>query len=154
MRDRRIETATIARGAIDDPEPPEFDEYELRKVMRANGRRRARTRDIGAIRARLQSSADGHVALAAAQVAGRRPDERISDSDYKSFRRSVERAIHELDQEERLAEFEHHATVLHEPGPYAPDSPNSYYADLARAATARLAPDMPIMLGARSSDVD
>jgi hypothetical protein len=149
-----VETATAIRGGVDEPEPlPDERERELREVGAAARKRRTRTGQIGAIRAKLRASAGGHVAQAAAQVRGRE-NERIPDSDYESFRKSVDRAITELDQERALAEHEHHAAVVHEPGPYGPESAASYFCDLAASTAARLAPAAPALLGARSSDVD
>jgi hypothetical protein len=154
MRSHRVETATAVRGAVDDePEPiPDERQRELRALGRTASKRRTRTRQIGTIQAKLRASAAGHIAQAAAQVAGRDPNEHLSDEEYDGFRKSVNRAITALDQEERLGEFAHHAVVVSEPGPYAPDSPNSYYADLAASTAARI--EVPDLMGARvSSDV-
>jgi hypothetical protein len=148
-----VETATAIRYNDDDLPPVDVKrETELRRFASDTILRRAQTADIAPIRRKLRSSARGHLEQAAAQVRGRE-NERLSDSDFASFRKGVDRAIIELDQEARLADFEHHAAVVNEPGPYRADSPNSYYADLAAAASARLA--VPDVLGARiSSDVD
>jgi hypothetical protein len=160
MRSRnnsRVETTAAAiRGAVDEPLPIDDErERELREFSRATVKKRVQRHELGSIRRKLRASAAGHVSQAAAQVAGRE-GERISDSDYNSFRKAVAAAIVELDQEERLAEFEHHAAVVSEPSPYAPDSPNSYYADIASSTAARLAaPEVLGVLAARtSSDVD
>jgi hypothetical protein len=129
-------------------------ETELREFGKATVKRRGRSGEVRSIRAKLRASAAGHIAEAAAQVRGRE-NEHIGDSDYETFTRATRRAITELDQEERLAEFEHVAAVVNEPGPYAPNSPNSYYADLAATASARLAaPEVLPDLTRRSSDVD
>jgi hypothetical protein len=65
----------------------------------------------------------------------------------------VDRAIIELDQEERLAEFEHHAAVVAEPPVYGPDSEHSWFRALAASTAARI--EVPDPLGARTSgDVD
>jgi len=105
-------------------------EEELRQIGNTARRRRAETHQITAIRKKLLSSARGHLAAAAGQVRGRE-GEYIPDSDYSSFRKSVDAAIVELRQEQELAEHEHHAAVVNEPGPYGPNSPHSWFRDLA-----------------------
>src|SRR5262249_40875024 len=113
MKNPRIETATAVRGsAANDDLPPlsHEREKELRKFASDTIKRRTQAHNIAPIRAKLRASAAGHLEAAAGQVRGRER-ERISDSDYQSFRRSLERAIVELDQQERLADFEHVTAV-------------------------------------------
>jgi hypothetical protein len=135
------------------PPIPDERQRELRQVGRTNRKRRTRTRQIAAIRGKLRASAAGHIAEAATMVAGRET-EHLGDSEFASFRGSVGAAIRELDQERQLGEYQHRAAVVAEPPVYGSDSPFSWYADLAASTAARLAPDMPALLGAPSSDVD
>jgi hypothetical protein len=156
MRSRNGQVETTAgaiRGSIEDPLPIDQErERELREFSRATVKKRAQRHEVGSVRAKLRASAEGHLAQAAAQIGGRPATERIPDSDYASFKRSVDRAVHELEQDQLLSTLEHHAAVIDEPGPYGPDSPNSYYADLAASTAARI--EVPDLLRARTSDVD
>jgi hypothetical protein len=147
MRNREMETATAVRGAVDEPLPiSDEQERELREFGSATRKRRVRTHQIGSIRTKLKASAAGHVAQAAAQVSGRE-SEHISDSDYASFRKAVNAAIIEMDQEERLAEFEHHVAIVSEPPVYGPHSDHSWFRDLA----ATLSPEP--LLEARTTEM-
>jgi hypothetical protein len=148
-----VETATAFPGAAnEDPLPLDAErEREVREFGRSTRKRRVQTLQVGSVRAKLRLSAEGHLAQAAAQIGGR-PTERISDSDYATFKRSVDRAAHELEQERLLSTLEHRAEVVAEPGPYGPESPASYFCDLAASVTARI--EAPDPLGARTSEVD
>src|SRR5262249_6588914 len=142
-----------------DPEPVPIDserEREVRQFADDTVRRRTQTHELSKIRAKLRASARGHIADAAAQLGGRRPNEYIPNSDYDSFCKGARRAINELDQEQRIGEFEHHAAVVSEPKVYGPDSPFSYYRDLSSVAVARLGPEAAADPLARmsSGDVD
>jgi hypothetical protein len=132
MRSDQVETATAVRGsaANDDPVPIGYErERELRQAASAVARRRVQKHELASIRAKLRDSAAGHVSTAAGQLNGR-VSERIPDSDWASFRKAVNAAIVELDQADRLSALEG-VSVVSEPSVYGPDSPHSWFRDLA-----------------------
>jgi hypothetical protein len=125
-----VEAAVAIRGDADEPEQVPYErERELREFASATVKRRVRTHEIGSIRAKLRASAAGHLSQAAAQLGGRRADERLPDSDWASFRKAVNSAIGELDQIDRLGDFEHVA-VVSEQSPYDAGSPHSWVRDV------------------------
>jgi hypothetical protein len=129
MRNRR-ETATAIRGAVDDdPLPLDSErEHEVRRAARATVKRKVRTQHVGAVRAKLRATTEGHLEDAAF-VVRRGPGEHISSEAYGEFQRSVNSAVRALEQERLLGTPEHHA-VVHEPGPYEANSPHSWVRDV------------------------
>jgi hypothetical protein len=105
---------------------PDFADVDLVPVVR----RRTQTHEVGSVRAKLRSSALGHLSTASAQLGGRSPSQRIPDSDYESFRKAVNAATRELEQEQLLSTFEH-VSVQSEPNVYGPHSEHSWFRDIA-----------------------
>jgi hypothetical protein len=93
---------------------------------------RARALEIASIRRKLKRSQDGHIHRAA-DILGDRVTERLSDSEYESFRVAAERAYSDTKLRDLLGDLqrreERKASVTSEPGPYGPDSPHSWFAD-------------------------
>jgi hypothetical protein len=90
-------------------------------------------RELGAIRRRLRSSADGQLAGAAGELEGFE-GRRLPDAKYTAFRRRVDGALHLLEQDKQLrslAKQKGSVKVKSEPRVYGPKSENSYFADLA-----------------------
>jgi hypothetical protein len=149
----RIETTSRRVRVTDHEDELARREHErgVRQVARGVVQRHAETRQVANVRAKLRASAAGHVEHAASIVGGR-PDRHMAASEYDAFQRSVNSAVRALDQSEQLAQLEHPAVVVKEASPYGPDSPASWYADLAAQAAARV--EQPDPSGLRSSEVD
>jgi hypothetical protein len=87
--------------------------------------------EIGAVRRRLRSAADGALAAAASELQGYE-GRHLPDAKYQAFRKRTDAALHLLEQDRELRELarEKGTRVVSEPRTYGPDSPNSYFLDL------------------------
>ena len=114
-----------------------------------------KARDIGRIRKRLSTSADGHLHRAKGLLAGRE-DERLPDSEFVAFRKSIDRAVGERETAAKLGELEgeHRRAAqglrVSEPAPYNEGSPHSWVRDTLVNSD----PQMRDFLSSRSAGSD
>lgn len=123
----------MAEGVLADLR--DFREHEAeweRTVARRQTVAEAREVAAGAgqVRAKLQTSLEGHLRRAATIVANA-DGERMSDSQYQAFSRASARAAELAQQDRALEGLEARAVaVVNEARVYGPQSPNSFYMDL------------------------
>jgi hypothetical protein len=127
-----VDTETAAKWVA------EQDEAYTRSPLAKAEREEDKALEVSSIRAKLQNSTEGQMARAASAVEGRE-SERIPDSEYAGFRKSVASAVADEATDERLAKRERRLLKkaekfrAKEPRIYGPASPWSWYVDRARA---------------------
>lgn len=170
--DPLAEARRLANGtwsAIDDPESArallreaerlekaerelQWAEADVKKDAQAS-RRLAKLAELRSIRTKLRESADGHRYRAASLVIGRE-HERLSDSEYQSFRRAVNSATTDIALEREFAQLQEREAaelrVTKQPGPYEAGSPNSWVRDVL----VNTDPELRGLVAGRSGDSD
>ena len=128
----RIAERVVAGVREDKHADAEFEGYVAGRQVIGEAREVAAGAVV--VRGKLQASLEGHLRRAAALVDGA-GDERMSDEHYRAFTRASTRAAELAETDRALEGLEARATlIVNEARAYSPQSPASWFLDLALRA--------------------